>query len=105
MEITALRTNLTSISDVVTVGGNLQWFTDHMVEKAFISQRAARGILDVHGVTSAKQASQLMDSVFAKIRVSEEERHWFNEFVDIFSHDAAYSDLVRRLKRAIESSH
>ena len=37
--------------------------------------------------------------MFAKIRQSEKKSHWFHEFVDIFSHDKAYAELVERLRR------
>ena len=67
--------------------------------KGFITWGAAHGILSTHGVTSTRQASQLMGSVFTRIYDSNEKRYLFDEFVDIFSHDAAYKDLVRRLRR------
>ena len=97
VEIAALRTNITSISNVVTVGGNLQWFANCLVEKAFITRENAQGILGRCGLTPTQQASQLMDSVFAKIRGK---RHWFDAFVNIFSHDAAHADLMQRLRMA-----
>ena len=96
-EITALSTNLSRITDAVTAGGSPQWFADCLVERAFVTREAASGI---HGVTISK----LMDSVFAKIRQSEKKSHLFHEFVDIFSHDKAYAELVERLRRKTDST-
>ena len=52
----------------------------------------------MHGVTPADQARKLMESVFTRINGSDNKSRWFHEFVDIFSHDRAYEDLVDRLK-------
>ena len=104
LEITALRSNLTSITDTVTVGDNLQWFANCLVEKAFITQRAVQGILG-SATTPANKAGKLIDSVFVAIRRSDRKKHWFDEFVSIFSTDRAYSELVEKLQRcAIETS-
>ena len=100
LEITALRSNLTSITDTVTVGGNLQWFANHLMEKAFITQRAVQGILG-SATTPANRAGQLIDSVFVKIQMSDRKSHWFDEFVSIFSTDRAYSELVEKLQRCV----
>ena len=99
-EITALRTNLTSLTDTVTVGDNLQWFSNCLVEKAFITQRAAQAILG-GGATPANKAGQLIDGVFAVIRTSDRKNHWFAELVSIFSTDRAYAELVEKLKRHV----
>ena len=99
-EITALRSNLTSITDTVTVGGNLQWFVNRLVEKAFITQRAVQEILG-SATTPTNKASQLIDSVFVAIRMSDRKRLWFDEFVSIFSTDRAYSELVEKLQRCV----
>ena len=99
VEVTALRTNLVFITDAVTVGGTPQWFADRLVEKAFITHRDAQGILSTLGVSPAQKASQLMNSVFAKIDLSDDKRRVFLDFVDIFSHDLVYKHLVNKLMR------
>ena len=99
VEVTALRINFSFITNTVTVGGTPQWFADRLLEKAFIPHRDAQEILGTLGVPPARQAGQLMDSVFAKINLSDEKRHVFLEFVDIFSHDPVYKDLVDKLMR------
>ena len=102
VEITALNANMTAITEEVTTGGNLQWFSDRLVEKNFLPRRSARGILSIAGVTADSKASQLVDSVYTKMRgTAEQRRRWFNEFVDIFSHDGAYADLARNLRRIV----
>ena len=97
VEITRLNNNLGFITNAVT--RNLQWFANCLVEKAFITRRDAQEILGTVGVPPTRQASQLMDSVFAKIDVSDEKRRVFLEFVDIFSHDTVYKHLVDKLMR------
>ena len=103
-EITALRSNLTSITDTVTVGGNLQWFANRLVEKAFITQRAVQEILG-SATTPANKAGQLIDSVFVAIRRSNRKRQWFEEFVSIFSADTAYAELVTKLQHCVADQH
>ena len=101
-EITALNTNRTAITETVTPAGTLQWFSDRLVEKNFLPRRSARGILSIAGVTADSKAGQLVDSVYTKMRgTAEQRRRWFNEFVDIFSHDGAYADLARNLRRSV----
>ncbi|CAI8049298.1 hypothetical protein GBAR_LOCUS27132 [Geodia barretti] len=97
-EIVALRTNLTSITDTVTVGGNLQWFANGLVERGFIPRREAQDILYVQGATPARMVGQLMDSVFVVLHLTNEKRRWFDEFVSIFSTEKAYAELVAKLK-------
>ena len=100
VEITALRTNLVFITDTVTaVQGTLQWFANCLVERSFIAQRDAMGILGTYGVPPARQASLLMDAVFARMHLSDERKRLFLEFVNIFSNDPVYGDLVMKLRR------
>ena len=101
LEVTALRTNLNSITAVLIVGSTLQWFANCLVEKAFITRYAAQGILGVGGVTPASIVGQLMDSVFAIIQTSDKKREWFNKFVSIFSANEAHAELVRKLKSCV----
>ena len=99
-EITALTKNLCRITDTVTVGRSLQWFANQLIEKGFITRQTAQGILGIDGITPAEKAGKLMDSVFAQINgSSDRKRDWFNDFVDIFSHDRAYTGLVEGLKK------
>ena len=97
-EITGLSTNLSTITEAVTAGGSPQWFADRLVERAFITRGVASRIRDTSGISPAEKASKLMDSVFGKINGSDDKRDWFHEFVDIFSHDRAYAELVERLR-------
>ena len=98
VEITALTNNLQFITN--TVGQNLEWFANQLVAKAFIPFPTALGILGTNGLVPAAKAGQLMSSVFTQIRGSpDRKRHWFNEFVDIFSHDRAYQGLVESLMK------
>ena len=100
-EITSLNANIGTITETVTVGGTLQWFSNSLVQRNFLPRHSAQGILGMGAVTADLKAGNLMDSVFAKIRGSrtaEERRRWFEEFVAIFSQDGAYAQLVEDLK-------
>ena len=103
VEIAALTNNLRIIIDTVTMSGNLPWFADRLVEKRFLPRRASQGILGTFGETPDRQAGKLLDSVFTKLRTVERKRtrKWFDDFVDIFSRDAAYEDLVLALRRSV----
>ena len=103
-EIAALRTNLTSITDTVTVGGNLQWFGNRLVEKRFIPRREAQEILDVSGTRPSMKAAQLMDSVFAVLETTDRKRRWFDQFVSIFSADKAHAELAAKLKSGVATA-
>ena len=97
MEITALNSTLGLITAAVTVAGPPQWFANCLVEKAFITRRDAQDILGTPGMPPSRQAGLLLDSVFTKIRASDERGRWFLAFVDIFSRDLVYKDLVEKL--------
>ena len=98
VEITALLMNLTHIIDIVTAGGIPHWFAHRLVEKAFIHHWTAQVILACMEYP-VQQAEKLLESVFAKIHGSRDKSHWFNKFVDIFSYEKAYQDLVKKLRR------
>ena len=103
-EIAALRTNLTSITDTVTVGVNLQWFGNRLVEKRFICRREAQKLLDVSVTRPSMKAAQLMDSVFAVLETTDRKRGWFDQFVSIFSADKAHGELAAKLKSGVATA-
>lgn len=102
-EMSAIRQNISHITDAVTVGDSLQWFSNKLVEKAFITQQASRGILDVHISTPAEKAGELLNSVFVKLRNCGGKK-WFNKFVNIFSKDAAHAELANKLRKCYKES-
>ena len=101
VEITALRTNLHSITSAAS--SNLRWFADRLIEKAFIARDTANGILQTTGKTPMEVAGTLLDSVFTKIETSEEKRRWFDEFVAILSTDVTKAELVKKLRTHVGS--
>ena len=105
VEISALNANISFITDTLAAPGTLQWFADRLVGKNFLPRRVAQGILGTLGVSPDRQAGQLIDSVFTKIRTSDRKREWFDSFVDIFSSEASYAELVRKLKRSIGNAN
>ena len=95
MEVAALRQNLTDVTK--TVEGDLQTFATNLIQKEFIAREEAQGILDTYGIMPSEKASQLMSSVFVK-RKCQIKR---DKFVEIFSTEAAHSELVTKLNRSI----
>ena len=83
--------------------GNLRWFADGLIEKAFIARDTANGILETTGKTPADKAGTLLNSVFTKIETSEEKRRWFDEFIAILSTDVTNAELVKKLRTHVGS--
>ena len=88
------------ITEVVTVGNNLQWFAGKLVEKGFIHQQATFEILGKHDITPEERVGRLLESVFAVIRNTDRKKHWFDEFNAIFSKESEYVQLVDRLRNS-----
>ena len=104
VELKALSTNITYISDTVTVGNSLQWFSNCLVEKRLISHRNAREILDSGAAPNVK-AGQLIDCVRVRLQNAQPEgrRALYDSFVAVFSREEAYTDLVERLKHSVNN--
>ena len=96
VEITALNDNADFITG--SVKNSLQWFANNLVQKNCIARGKAQEILGMTGVVASKQVGLLMDDVYTKIENAHNKREWFDKFVAIFSRDAAYSELVKKLK-------
>ena len=99
VEITALNDNINFITS--SVKNSLQWFANNLVQKKFIARGKAQGILGMTVVVASKQVGLLMDEVYTKIENADNKREWFDKFVAIFSPDAAYSGLVKKLKDSV----
>ena len=104
VELKALSTNITYISDTVTVGNSLQWFSNCLVEKRIISHRNARDILDSGAAPNVK-AGQLIDCVRVRLQNAQPEgrRALYDSFVAVFSREEAHTDLVERLKHSVDN--
>ena len=100
-EIAAIRQNMEMIS--AHVRRNPRWFANKLVEKAFVTQDEASNILDTDGIGPVKQAAKLLDSVVTVLKYTDKRKAWFDEFIDIFSPEAAYVELVEKLKKCHES--
>ena len=103
VEVAALRQNLADI--IKTVKGDPQTFATNLIQREFIAQEEAQGILDIHGIMPSEKASKLINSVFVKIEVSDQKRHQFDKFVEIFSSEPAHSELATKLNRSISGGH
>ena len=102
-EVFAIRQNLVALND--TISGNLPWFATELVEKAFITQEQSSGILGIHGIEPAEKARRLLDSVFTALRNTSRKKERFDMFIAIFSPEAAYAELVDKLKRSHASAN
>ena len=96
VEITALNDNADFITG--SVKNSLQWFANNLVQKNCIARGKAQEILGMTGVVASKQVGLLMDDVYTKIENAHNKREWFDKFVAIFSRNATYSELVKKLK-------
>lgn len=103
VEIAKLNDNLKFITDAAA--GNLQWFANGLVEKRFIIWHKAQGILQKTGVTPAEKVGELLGEVYTIIQHVEDRGLWFNKFVAIFEPHAAYSELVKCLRRSVEGNN
>ena len=103
LEIAAVRRNLGALSD--TISGNLPWFATKLVEKAFITQEQSSGILGTHGIEPAEKARRLLDGVFTALRNTNRKEERFDEFIAIFSPEAAYAELVHNLRTSHTSAN
>lgn len=101
-EITAIRQNNDHIT--TQLSGNLPKFANKLVQKGFIAQDEASGILGIHGIKPIEKASQLLHHVLKKLEFAKEKKRWFESFVDIFSGVAAYEDLVGTLEKSYKGS-
>ena len=99
VEITALNNNIEFITS--SVQSNPVWFANSLVEKDFIPFKTSQTILGTMGVPASRHVSLLMDAVYTKIGNVDNKREWFDKFVAIFSRDAAYTELVMKLKRSV----
>lgn len=99
-EITAIHLNKSHIIEVVTVGSNLQWFAEKLVEKGFIHQQVSSEILSMQGIEPEGKVGRLLDSVFTVLRNADRKERWFGEFNAIFlKQESDYMELVDKLRR------
>ena len=103
-EIAAIRSNKESITESILVGDTLHWFADQLVEKGFITRRAAEGILDILATPPREKARKLLGSVFTKLENADDKKIWFDKFVSIFSGEPAYEELVKKLGKCYEGT-
>ena len=99
VEIAALNDNIAFITS--SVKNSLPWFANNLVTKRFIARQTSQDILGRMGVAASDHVSKLMDEVYTKIENVDNKREWFDKFVAIFSRDAAYIELVERLKSSV----
>ena len=97
-EVAAIRKHIGMITKAVTTIGSVQTFASGLQEKAFITLDAAQAILNTNGISPNEKASKLLDSVYLNLEWAEDPKARYEEFLSIFSSDAAYAGLVKKLR-------
>ena len=82
-------TDLTS-----TIGKSLIYFSNKFIELGFMSRNASDNILTKNGIGNGEKSSQLLSLVIDHIHRSRYKTIWFDNFVGLFSSEAAYEDLA-----------
>ena len=86
--------NLTS-----TISLELTYFSNQFIKKSFTTQGAANAVLNQQGVSDSDKASQLLNHVTVNYKISRNKQAWAEDFIAIFSSQAAYEDLATTLRR------
>ena len=77
-----------------TIGDDLTYFSNKFIGLGFISRNASKNILTKRGVGDEEKGSQLLSLVIDHFQRSRNKKNWFDEFVGLFSSEAAYEDLA-----------
>ena len=92
-------TDLTS-----AIGNNLLYFSNKLIELGFISRYASDNTLTKHGIGNREKGSQLLSLVIDHFQRSHYRKNLFDEFVSLFSSEAAYEDLAIRMAEEFKNS-
>ena len=87
-----------------TVGDDLMYFSNKFIGLGFISRNASKNILTKKGVGDEEKGSQLLSLVIDHFQRSCNKKKLFDEFVGVFSFEAAYEDLATRMAEDFKNS-
>ena len=87
-----------------TIGNDLTFFSNKFIELGFISRDASRNILTKHGIGNGEKGSQLLNLVIDHFQRSHYKKKFFDEFVGVYSSEAAYKDLATSMARDLTTS-
>ena len=82
-----------------TIGKDLTYFSNKFIELGFISRDAYDDITTQIGIGDRGKGSQLLSLVIDHFKISQYKRYWLDEFVGVFSSEAAYKDLATSMTR------
>ena len=86
----------TAVSDTVSL--ELTYFSNKFIESGFITQTAASEVLSKLGVSAGDKSRELLHLARQNYKTSLKKQVWADKFIDIFSSQAAYSDLATLLR-------
>ena len=79
-----------------TISNELTFFSSKFIELGFISRDASRNILTKQGIGNGEKGSQFLNLVIDNFQRSLYKNKFFDEFVGVFSSEAAYKGLATR---------
>ena len=87
-----------------TIGKDLTYFSNKFIELGFISRDASDDITEQRGIGKREKGSQLLSLVIDHFHRSQNKKNLFDEFVGVFSSEAAYEDLATRMAEDFKNS-
>ena len=84
------------LSDAIR--GDLGTISNRFLALRFVTRTARDDILCKQGISSREKANQLLSLVTLSHDRSHDKKEWFNNFISVFSSEAAYEGLVSALK-------
>ena len=85
----------------LTIGNDLQYFSNKFIELGFIRRAASDDIL-TSGMGNREKGSHLLRLVIINCHTSRKKREWFSNFVSVFANEAAYNDLATSMTEVFE---
>ena len=89
-----------------TIGNNIQYFSNKFIGLGFINPFyiIPDDSHSIHRIGDEEKGSQLLSLVIDNFRRSHDKKNWFDDFVGIFSSQAAYKDLATSMTRDLTTS-
>ena len=81
------------------ISNDLVYFSNKFIGVGLISRYASDNILTKKGVGNGEKGSQLLSLVIDHFHRSHNKKNWFDDFVGVFSSEAAYEDLATSMTR------
>ena len=82
------------------ISGELTYFSNKFLEVGFVTRRAIDDICAKLGISNREKSRQLLGLLITNCSLARDRKKWFDKFVSLFSHEAAYKELFCRLTEA-----